>query len=237
MRTMPASLSLAAYFAWLPLAGAQPLAEPLADFDRMISELKTRSVVGEPIRVGNTTVIPFTAVQFQLGSAGAAVGAAGGMGAKTVPLGVLIVEGDDVRAELFPEQREEPSVLHQLLQAILDRKVVIMGNGLNIGNASGGIQELAPLVSAMMGQTTVMGQVLNLGSLNAPRSPAADADKTIADLEIAANKNPSAEAHYRLGEALRKAGQREKAAAAYRKAIQLRPNYPEAARALAELKK
>ena len=63
------------------------------------------------------------------------------------------------------------------------------------------------------------------------------ADKTIADLEAAANQHPSAEAWYKLGEALRKSGQQEKAAAAYRNALRLRPNYPDAARALAELKK
>lgn len=238
MRTIPASLSLAAYFAWLPLAGAQPLAEPLANFDRMISELKTRSVIGEPIRVGNTTVIPFAAVQFGLGNAGAAVGAAGGMGAKIVPLGVVIVEGDDVRVESLPHKEEKSSAtMQQIMQGIIDKKLAIMVNGINLGNAPGNVSDLTPMINAMMGQTTVMVNALNLGNLNAPRSPAAVADKTIADLEAAAKKNPSAEAYYKLGEALRNVGQQGKAAAAYQKAIQLRPNYAEAARALADLKK
>ena len=39
------------------------------------------------------------------------MGFGGGMDAKTVPLGILIVEGDDVRAELFPEQPEENPTL------------------------------------------------------------------------------------------------------------------------------
>jgi hypothetical protein len=42
--------------------------------------------------------------------------------------------------------------------------VVIMGNGLNIGQIPGTIQDLAPLISAMTGQTTVMGNALNLGN-------------------------------------------------------------------------
>ena len=83
MRSVPKFHHLAVYFVWLPLALAQPLAKPLADFDKMVSVLKTNGVVAEPIRVGNTTIIPFASVQFGLGSAGAAVGFAGGLGAKT----------------------------------------------------------------------------------------------------------------------------------------------------------
>ena len=41
------------------------------------------------------------------------------------------------------------------MQAILDQKVVITGNGLNIRQIPGTIQDLAPLISAMTGQTTV----------------------------------------------------------------------------------
>jgi len=97
------SIALAACVACGAVSGfAQPLAKPLADFDKMVSELKTSVVVGEPIRAGDTAVIPFAAVHFGLGSAGATAGFLGGMGAKTVPLGVVIVEGDDVRVELLP---------------------------------------------------------------------------------------------------------------------------------------
>lgn len=155
-----------------PARGQATLAQPLADFDRLVSQLKVSNLVGEPIRAGDTAIIPFARIQFGLGSGEATVGFGGGMTGKTVPLGVLIVEGDDVRAELFPEQLEKPSVLQQLVQGILERKLVIMGNGVNIGSARGTIQDLAPVVSAMMGQTTVMGQVLNFGSLNQPSSPA-----------------------------------------------------------------
>jgi uncharacterized spore protein YtfJ len=216
------------------------LAKPLAEFDKLVSQLKIGSVVGEPIRVGDTAVIPFAKLQFGLGGGGAMMGFGGGMGAKTVPLGILIVEGDDVRAELFPEQEEKPAFLQQIIQAILDRKVAIMVNGLNIGHTSGTTQDLAPLISAMMGQTTVMVNGLNLGGVAAPApaasSPRKDAAGAIADLEAAVAKKPSPEGYYYLGEALRNKGLKDRAAAAYKKALELQPNYPEASQALAAMK-
>jgi uncharacterized spore protein YtfJ len=217
------------------------LAQPLADFDKLVSQLKISSVVGEPIRVGDTAVIPFAKVKFALGGGQVMMGFGGGMDAKTIPLGILVVEGDDIRAELFPEQEERATVPESLMQAIRDRKVVFMVNGLNIGNTPGTVQDLAPLLSAMMGQTTVMVNGLNLGNLNPPRSAApasaANVDGAIADLEAAIAKKPSPEAYYHLGEALRNKGLNDKAAAAYKKALELKPDYPEASKALAAIKK
>jgi uncharacterized spore protein YtfJ len=187
MKAMRKRVVLAAsLLLWGLLARAQaPLAKPLADFDKLVSQLKVGSVVGEPIRAGDTTVVPFAKIQFSLagGQAGgqATMGFGDGMDAKTVPLGILIVEGDDVRAELFPEQPEEkPTLLQEIRQAVLDRKWVYMVNGLNIGQTSGTIQDLAPLISAMMGQTTVMVNGLNLGTLATP-APAASSAKKDAD--------------------------------------------------------
>jgi len=321
------------------LARAQaPLAQPLADFDKLVAQLKVGNVVGEPIRAGDTAVVPFAKIKFGLGAGQAAMGFGGGMGAKTVPLGVLIVEGDDVRAELFPEQEEKTDTLQQLMQAILERKVVFMGNGLNIGSTSGTMQELAPLaplVSAMMGQTTIMGNALNFGHLSPPAAASSgknaslaelkklfdaakyadalamadvlvakdpknaqihvwkgrimgrlaqgspvdvmkygmgamqefeqalaldpnnpdahvgrgvgrlmapsgfggDVDGSIADFEAAIARQPSPEAYYYLGEALKRKGSNDQAAAAYKKALELQPGYPEAAKALAAMNK
>jgi uncharacterized spore protein YtfJ len=223
--------------AWWAASGiAQPLAKPLADFDKLVSQLKVSSVVGEPIRAGDTEVVPFAAVQFGLGSAGAMAGFVGGVGAKTVPLGVVIVEGDDVRVELLPRQEEKSSALmQQLIQGIIDRKVTFMVNGVNLGNAPGNVADLTPMITRMMGQTTVMVNGLNLGNLKTP-GPAADVDKAMADMEAGVRKNPTAENYLSLGEAWRKIGRKDKAAAAYRKAIELRPGYAEAIRALAGLK-
>lgn len=147
-----------------------PLAKPLADFDKLVTQLKTSSVIGEPIRTGDTAVVPFARIQFSLSAGELMTGFAGGLGGKTIPLGILIVEGDDVRAELFPEQQEKTAPIQDILQAILDKKVVFMVNGLNIGNAPGSVKDLAPLVSALTGQTTMMVQALNLGNLKAPPS-------------------------------------------------------------------
>ncbi len=207
----PFLLALSLLF-WALLANAQaPLAKPLAEFDKLVSQLKVGSVAGEPIRVGDTAVVPFAKIKFGLAGGEAMIGFGGGMDAKTIPLGILIVEGDDVRVELFPDQPEEkPALLQEIKQAILDRKWVYMVNGLNIGQTSGTIQDLAPLMSAMMGQTTVMVNGLNLGSLATPASAASsakkDADRAIADLEAAVAKKPSPQGYYSLGEALKAKG-------------------------------
>jgi len=242
MKAIHKTVSLAAtLLLWGSLARAQaPLARPLADFDKLVSQLKIGSVVGEPIRAGDAAVIPFAKVKFALGGGQVMVGFGGGMDAKTIPLGILIVEGDEVRAELFPEGEEKATAPEGLMEAILNRKVVFMVNGLNVGNTSGTIQDLAPLLSAMMGQTTVMVNGLNLGNLNLPRAAPAGSgaavDGVIAELEAAIAKKPSAEAYYRLGEALKAQGSNVKAAAAYKKALELQPNYPEASKALAAIK-
>ena len=185
MKTIRKSVALAAFF---PLCGVlaraqAPLAQPLADFDKLAAQLKVGSVVGDPIRVGDTAVVPFAKIQFGLGGGGAMAGFGGGMGGKTVPLGILIAEGDDVRVELFPEQEEKPSVLQELMQAILDRKVVFMGNGLNIGSTAGTVQDLAPLISAMMGQTTWVGNGLNLGHMTVPPAAASAGNASLSELK------------------------------------------------------
>jgi uncharacterized spore protein YtfJ len=161
-----------------------PLARPLAEFDKLVAQLTSANVVGEPMRAGEATVIPFAAIRFGVGSAGAAIGVGGGMGGRVVPLGVLIVQGDEVRLERIPELAEEPSLVRELLQAILDRKVVFMGNGLNIGNAPGNVSDLQSLIAAQMGQTTIIGNALNLGSLVPPARPASPAPAaSLAELE------------------------------------------------------
>src|ERR1035441_4442267 len=131
MKAIRKPVSLAAsVLRWGLLARAQaPLAQPLADFDKLVSQLKISSVVGEPIRAGDTAVIPFAKVKFALGGGEAMMGFGGGMGGKTVPLGVLIVEGDDVRAELFPEQEEHETVPEGVMQAIQIGRAAGRGRG------------------------------------------------------------------------------------------------------------
>lgn len=104
-----------------------PLQQPLADFDKLVSHLKVGAVIGEPITVGDTIIVPFAKVHFGLGGGGAMMAFGGGMGGKTVPLGVLIIEGDKVRAELFPEEEKQPSFLQQMLPVLLKMLPEMMG--------------------------------------------------------------------------------------------------------------
>lgn len=113
------------------LSGAQtqtPLQQPLADFDKLVSNLKVSALVGEPIQVGNTTIIPFAKISFSLGGGGAMMAFGGGMGGKTIPLGVLIIEGENVRVELFPQEEKKPSLLMEMLPVLLKMLPQIMGD-------------------------------------------------------------------------------------------------------------
>lgn len=127
---------LAAIIVYPAICGAQsqaPLEQPLADFDKLISNLKLSALVGEPVQVGDTMIIPFAKVSFGLGGGGAMMAFGGGMGGKTIPLGVLIIEGENVRVELFPEEEKKPSFLMEMLPVILKMLPQIMGDKFSSG--------------------------------------------------------------------------------------------------------
>ena len=156
MKSKYACLSAALLLLGIPCPAQVPVEKPLGEYDKLVSQLKSSSLVGEPIRAGGTAIIP--------------------------PLGFLVVEGDDVRVEFLSAPEDKPSVVRQLLQAILDRKVVIIGNGLNIGNADGNVQDLAPLISSLAkliaeGNITTIGNALNLGSVKPAKKDAAPNEK------------------------------------------------------------
>jgi uncharacterized spore protein YtfJ len=181
MKSKYAFLLAALLLLGIPCRAQAPVEKPLGEYDKLVSQLKSNSLMGEPIRTGGTAIIPFASVNFELVAGDARIALGGGMSSKNIPLGFLVVEGDDVRVELLPQPEDKPSVARQLLQAILDRKVAIIGNGLNIGHAGGDVQELAPLISSLgriiaEGNTTIMGNALNLGSVNPPKKDAAPAD-------------------------------------------------------------
>lgn len=78
-------------------------------FERLESFMKSKTVVGETIVVGDTTLVPFMSVSFGLGSGGGdggddkgnkGVGGGAGVGAKAVPVAVLVIKGDKV--DLLP---------------------------------------------------------------------------------------------------------------------------------------
>jgi len=178
MKSKSAFLFAALLLLGISCCAQVPVDGPLGEYDKLVSQLRSSSLVGEPIRAGGTAIIPFASLDFQLIGGDANIASGGGMSSTKVPLGFLVVEGDDVRVELLPEPQEKPSLVRQLLQAILDRKVVFMANGLNIGNAEGKVQDLAPLISNLGklipdGSITTVGNGLNLGSLNPPKKDAA----------------------------------------------------------------
>jgi uncharacterized spore protein YtfJ len=137
-------LGLAMAFVLSGFALAQtktPLEKPLDNFDKLISGLNVSAVLGNPIQVGEATIIPFGKISFGLGGGGAMMGYGGGMGGKTIPLGILIIEGENVRVELFPEEEKKPSFLQEMLPVILKMLPELMA-----GKSSG-----APKVSATSG--------------------------------------------------------------------------------------
>jgi uncharacterized spore protein YtfJ len=101
--------------------------EAFMNFDKMTSVIKVDSVIGEPIRVQDTTIIPFSKISYGMGAGGAMMGYGGGMGGKTIPLGVLIIEGEDVRVELFPVEEKQPSFLQEMLPVFLRMLPQFMG--------------------------------------------------------------------------------------------------------------
>lgn len=287
-----------------------PLEQPLAEFDRLVSNLKVAAVVGEPVRVGETYVIPFAKIRFGLGGGGAMMAFGGGMGGKTIPQGILIIEGEDVRVELFPEEEKKPSLLQELLPVMLQMLPQIMGdkspfaskppaaegkeaappadvpkdasletlkksfsekkyhealaiadallakdpNNADVhawkGHAMGSLAQGNPadMMKYGMGAMQEYETALELdpdnadghfgrgmARLMAPPGFGGDLDGAIEDFEAAVAKDPLPEAYFYLGEAYQKKGQNDQAKAAYKKALAIRPNYPEATKALAAL--
>jgi uncharacterized spore protein YtfJ len=111
------------------LAAQAQLEKPLANFDRLVGGLKVGAVVGQPVTVQETVIVPFAKINFGLGAGGGGPMAyGGGMGGKTVPLGVLIIEGENVKVELFPEEEKKQSLLQELLPIILKMLPQMMGD-------------------------------------------------------------------------------------------------------------
>jgi len=111
------------------LAAQVPLEKPLANFDRLVASLKVGAVIGQPVTVQETVIVPFAKISFGLGAGGGGPMAfGGGMGGKTVPLGVLIIEGENVKVELFPEEEKKPSLLQEILPVLLKMLPQVMGD-------------------------------------------------------------------------------------------------------------
>jgi uncharacterized spore protein YtfJ len=267
-------------------------------------------VIGKPIQQGNITIIPFSKVSFGLGAGGATMGFGGGMGGKTIPLGILIIEGEDVRVELLPQEEKKPSFLAEMIPVLIEHlpellqqksllmpslfpekapekpgkpgekksldqvkklfneekykealgaidslvaadpnnadlhawKGNIMGSLASTGNQLDmmkyGMSAMQEFETALkLDPNNVMGHFgRGVGRLIAPQGFGGDVDGAVEDLEFACKKEPFAEAYYHLGVAYQRKGLEGKAKEAFKKALELRPDYPEAAKALAALK-
>jgi tetratricopeptide (TPR) repeat protein len=288
-----------------------PLEQPLANFDKLVSNLRVGAVVGEPVKVGDTFIVPFAKIRFGLGGGGAMMAFGGGMGGKTVPLGILIIEGEDVRVEIFPEEEKKPSLFQELLPVLLKMLPQMMGDKSPFGSkpaeaqpSAGGkpagvpkdasldhvkklfeekrFSEALAMADALLAKdpnnadlhawkghamgSLAQGNPANMMKygmgamqeyetalqldpnnadghfgrgmvrLMAPPGFGGDLDGAVEDFEAAVAKQPFAEAYFNLGTALQKKGDVEKAKAAYKKALELKPDYSEAAKALAALK-
>jgi uncharacterized spore protein YtfJ len=283
-----------------------PLEQPLANFDKLVSNLKSGAVVGQPIQSGETTIIPFAKVTFSLGGGGAMMAFGGGMGGKTIPLGILIIEGEDVRAELFPEEEKKQSFMQEMLPILLKMLPQIMGDRFSMGPkppagapksgkaasspalepslgnmkrlfAENKYEEVLEMADVLLAKDpddadlhvwkgNAMGRLVQENPANMmkyglgaaqeyetalqldPQHPGGhfgrgmtrlymgNLEGAIADLEFACNKDPFPEAFFYLGEAYKKQGSDDKARAAYKKALELNPDYAEAANALAAMK-
>ncbi|KXG73787.1 GerW family sporulation protein [Thermotalea metallivorans] len=78
-------------------------------FERLENLLKSKTVVGEAIQIGETTLIPVITLSFGLGTGGGdgtdpkgstGMGGGGGIGAKASPTAVIVIKGD--RVEILP---------------------------------------------------------------------------------------------------------------------------------------
>ncbi len=78
-------------------------------FDKLENFLKTKTVVGEPMQIGEVTIVPFIDISFGLGTGGGSgveekgnqgSGGGAGSGGKISPTAILVIKGDKI--ELLP---------------------------------------------------------------------------------------------------------------------------------------
>jgi len=290
--------------------GKSAVDEAFISFDKMMSIIKVSSVIGKPIQEGKAIIIPFSKISYGIGAGGAMMGYGGGMGGKTIPLGVLVIEGDDVRAELFPLEEKKPSFFMQMMPMLIQYLPQLMGqksqpkgspppkkketekskatsgassldqvielfeeekysealgvvdsllaadpNNADLhawkGNVMGSLASSGNPMDMMkygMGAMQEFEKALELdpdhamahfgrgvGRTVAPPGFGGDLTGAVEDLEFACKKEPFPEAFYHLGLAYKKMGEMGKAKEAFKRALELNPEYKDAAKALAEI--
>ena len=290
---------------------SSPVDSSLKSFEQMLSQLNLDAIIGKPIKSGDTVVIPFARIKFGLGGGGAGPGFGGGMGGKAIPAGLLIIEGEKVKIEMFPVEEKKPSLLQELLPMLLKFLPELLGDklpfptgptappmpqpevapehkgkesldlakqmfeeerypealaivdnlvaknekdaelhawrGLIMGSMATG--NPANMMKYGLGAMQAFEKALSIDPHNvtarfgrgvartmAPEGLGKNLDSAIEDLEFACQKEPFPEAYYYLGIAYQEKGNTNKAKSALKKALEMKPDYSDAAKALAELK-
>ncbi len=91
-----------------------------SELERLVS---AKTVIGEPVEAGGTTIIPITKVSFGFGSGGgegskgekeSGFGGGGGAGAKIEPVAFIVISGDEVRMMNLSGKSELGTLLESL---------------------------------------------------------------------------------------------------------------------------
>lgn len=103
-------------------------------FKGMDTFLTSKTVVGDPIQVGEITIIPLTNVNFGVGAGAAAKGAAGknsaagGMGGKMSPSAIIVVK--EGRAQIIPVNTTQTTIgkVLDMIPDIVDKVSAKLGH-------------------------------------------------------------------------------------------------------------
>lgn len=98
-------------------------------FDRLEKFFRTETVIGDPINVGEVTLVPIIEVGFGAGAGGGSgkdgkgndgSGGGTGVGAKIAPTGILVIKGSDVSLISLKDKGSMEKVL-EIVPDILEK--------------------------------------------------------------------------------------------------------------------
>ncbi|MBE5944376.1 MAG: sporulation protein [Lachnospiraceae bacterium] len=100
-------------------------------FQGMNSLLTTKTVVGEPTKIGDTIILPLVDVNFGVGAgafSGKTNSAGGGMGGKMSPSAVLVIQ--DGRTKMVSVKNEDTvSKILDMVPEVIDKVATLVGKG------------------------------------------------------------------------------------------------------------
>lgn len=114
-------------------------------FQGMDSLLTTKTVVGEPTKVGDTIILPLVDVNFGIaagafGKNGGSNSAGGGMGGKMSPTAVLVIQNG--HAKMIPvKQGDTVSKVIDMIPEVVDKIATAMGKKADVDIDSPEIKE------------------------------------------------------------------------------------------------